>query len=59
MAPPKKAHFEGRNGDHIGLKFGQGLAQSRQVRRTREDRKIGVPAKLGRAVKHARLSARQ
>src|ERR1700722_1521194 len=48
-----------RNGDGLGLKFGECLAQSRQVGGVGKDDEIGVAAKLGRAVKHARLSAHE
>jgi hypothetical protein len=41
------------------VQFGQGLCQPFQVQVVRKDREVGVAAKLGRAVEHARLAAHE
>jgi hypothetical protein len=45
------------NRDRIGLQFIERLAQSGEVGAVRKESEICISAKLGRAVKHARLSA--
>jgi hypothetical protein len=43
----------------FGLQCSERLAQAGEIRRVGEDGKAGIPAKFGRAVKHARLSAQE
>jgi len=43
--------------DAAGLEFPQRSLETRQIGRIRQDGKVGVAAKLGAAVKHARLPA--
>ena len=59
MAAPKKFQRERWDGDGFGPQFGERPAQAREVRGVGEDGEVGVAAKLGRAVEHARLSAHE
>ena len=51
--------FKWRNGDALGVQFAHGKLQSSEVLGVGQDEQIGIPAKLGRAVKHASLTAHQ
>ena len=59
VAAAEKFQFKRRDGDGFGLQFGQRLSQPREVGGVGEDGEVRVAAKLGRAVKHARLSAHE
>ena len=59
MASPEVFKLKRRNGDGVGLKFGQCLAQPHQICGIRQNQEVGIPAKLGCAVEHARLSAHE
>jgi hypothetical protein len=59
VAAPEMFEGKRRNGDGFGLQFGERLAQTREIGGVGEDDKTSVAAKLGRAVKHARLSAHE
>src|SRR5665647_2052408 len=59
MAAPEKFNFKRRHSDGFSLQFRQRPPEPREIRRVGEDDEIRVAAKLGRAVKHARLSAHE
>src|SRR5579862_580971 len=59
VAAPEEFQFKLRNSDDIGLKFSQCLSQSHEVGRVRKNGEVRVAAKLGCAVKYARLSAHE
>jgi hypothetical protein len=51
--------FEGRHGDHPGLELIERVLKTIEVLAGGQDGEIGVAAKLGCAVQHARLTAHQ
>ena len=48
-----------RHRDGFGIKLGQRLSQTRQIGGISVNGEVGIAAKLGRAVKHASLSAHE
>ena len=59
VAAPEIFWFKRRDGDRFGQQIGEGPAQPGDVGGVSQYRKVRVAAKLGRAVKHARLSAHE
>jgi len=59
VAATKIFYFKRRDRDGFGLKFSERFLQPGEVRSIGKNNEIRVPAKLRRAVKHARLSAHE
>jgi hypothetical protein len=59
MSPAQEPSVKGWHRDDVSLQVAKGPAQPGKIDRIGHNRKVGVPAKLGRAVKHARLSSHE
>ena len=51
--------MEGRDGDALGLQFGERAFEALNARGIGEDDEVKIPAELRRAVEHARLAAHE
>src|SRR5947207_2395380 len=59
VTPSEIFQFKRWNRYRVSPQIRKCLPEARKVFGVRQNRKVGVPAKLGRAVEHARLSAHE
>jgi hypothetical protein len=59
VAAPQIFQSKRRNGNGLGAQIGERPPEPREICGIGENGEVGVAAKLGRAVKHARLTAHE